>query len=299
MPGRFHGFLVIDKPAGWTSHDVVARIRRILNEKRVGHAGTLDPAATGVLPVAVGQATKSIEWLENSTKAYCAEIAFGVATDSADIDGLVVETGDPSAITSESIAEALRGFEGPIEQVPPLHSAIKIDGVRLYQHARRGIAFDVPARPVTIHSIALVGWHAPVATVGIECSKGTYIRSIARDLGAALDVPAHLANLVRTRSGPFHLDEAWTLTELAELDLEMEWPSVAIHPDVAAIDLDALILDDDALTDWRHGRSVRVAASNVPRDLRVYSREGNWAGLGRVASGEFNVQPVRVIADAA
>lgn len=299
MPGRLHGFLVIDKPAGWTSHDVVARVRRLLNEKRVGHAGTLDPAATGVLPVAVGQATKSIEWLEQASKAYCAEIAFGVATDSADIDGVVTETGDPGELSAEQIVTALRQFEGPVEQIPPMHSAIKIGGVRLYQHARRGHVVDVPARSVTIHSIKLLAWEAPVATVAIECSKGTYIRSIARDLGEALGVPAHLANLVRIRSGPFHLDEAWTLTELAELDLEAEWPSIAIHPDVAALDLDALVLDDEEYESWRHGRTVRTAAEAESRDLRVYSADGAWIGMGRAEAGETEIRPVRVIADAA
>jgi tRNA pseudouridine55 synthase len=299
MPGKFHGFLVIDKPAGWTSHDVVARVRRLLNEKRVGHAGTLDPAATGVLPVAVGQATKSIEWLEQASKAYCAEIAFGVATDSADVDGVVIETGEPSGLAADRVAKALQRFEGPIEQIPPMHSAIKIDGVRLYQHARRGRVVDVPARAVTVHLIELIAWEAPVATVAIECSKGTYIRSIARDLGDALGVPAHLANLVRVRSGPFNLDEAWTLAELAELDLDAEWPSIAIHPDAAALDLDALVLDDEEYESWRHGRTVRTAAEAESRDLRVYSAAGAWIGIGRAEAGGTAIRPLRVIADAA
>src|SRR6476660_8065392 len=125
MPGRFHGFLVIDKPAGWTSHDVVARVRRLLNEKRVGHAGTLDPAATGVLPVAVGHATKSIEWLEHAKKSYLAEITFGVATDSCDADGVVIGVGDAGAVTRDALEAALPPFRGAISQTPPIFSAIK------------------------------------------------------------------------------------------------------------------------------------------------------------------------------
>lgn len=299
MPGRFHGFLIIDKPAGWTSHDVVARVRRLLNEKRVGHAGTLDPAATGVLPVAVGQATKSIEWLEHARKSYLAEIEFGVATDSGDVDGLVIAHGDPGELNAPIVEAALQRFEGAIEQIPPLHSAIKIGGKKLYEHARRGIVIDVPARSVTVHRIVLLSWNAPVAMVFIECSKGTYIRSIARDLGEALGVPAYLSNLVRLASGPFDLSESWSLMEIAELDLIAEWASIAVHPDAAAHDLAAIIASDIEHGDWRQGRTISVDGFVPAGDVRVYAPSGDWIGMGRIEAGESVVRPVRVIADAA
>ena len=299
MPGRFHGFLVIDKPAGWTSHDVVARVRRLLNEKRVGHAGTLDPAATGVLPVAVGHATKSIEWLEHANKSYLAEITFGVATDSCDVDGVVIAVGDAGAITSEAIEAALPQFRGPIEQTPPIYSAIKIGGKKLYELARKGETIEIPSRTVTIHQIELIEWTAPVATVFVECSKGTYIRSIARDLGETLGSPAHLSNLVRLTSGPFAIDEAWTLGDLAEADLEAEWESIAIHPDAAAVQLDAVVMDDDRYEDWRHGRAIPAPSCDEAADVRVYSREGLWVGIARIDAGASLARPLRVITDAA
>lgn len=299
MPGRFHGFLIIDKPAGWTSHDVVARVRRLLNEKRVGHAGTLDPAATGVLPVAVGLATKSIEWLEHSGKCYLADIQFGAGTDSGDVDGVVIATGDPDQLARDQITAGLRQFEGPLNQIPPMHSAIKIDGAKLYEYARKGVAIEVPARPVTIHAIGLIAWEAPVATVLIDCSKGTYIRAIARDLGGLLGVPAHLSNLVRLASGPFSLDEAWTLSELAEIDLDIEWESVAIHPDIAVEQLDAVVTDDAGFEEWRHGRPAPAGSSGEAADVRIYSGEGSWMGIGRIDPGQTVARPLRVIADAA
>jgi len=299
MPGRFHGFLVIDKPAGWTSHDVVARVRKLLNEKRVGHAGTLDPAATGVLPVAVGQATKSIEWLEHAKKSYLAEITFGVATDSCDADGVVIELGNPATLDRSLVEAALKRFRGPILQIPPMFSAIKIGGQKLYQLARKGVTIEVEPRPVVLHQIQLVGWAAPVATILVECSKGTYVRSIARDLGEAVGVPAHLSNLVRLTSGPFALDEAWTLTELADADFNLEWESIAIHPDVAASHLDVLVMDDAGYEAWRHGRTLAVEPAEHAADVRVYSREGLWAGIGRIDAGTAIAQPVRVIKDAA
>jgi tRNA pseudouridine55 synthase len=299
MPGRFHGFLVIDKPAGWTSHDVVARVRRLLNEKRVGHAGTLDPAATGVLPVAVGHATKSIEWLEHAQKSYLAEITFGVATDSCDADGVVIGVGDAGAVTRDALEAALPPFRGAISQTPPIFSAIKIGGKKLYELARKGETIEIPSRSITIHQLELVDWRSPVATVFVECSKGTYIRSIARDLGEALDVPAHLSNLVRLASGPFAIDEAWTLGDLAEADLEAEWESIAIHPDAAAAHLDAMVMDDDGYEEWRHGRTIPASSSNQEADVRVYSREGLWVGIARIDAGASRARPLRVITDAA
>ena len=299
MPGRFHGFLIVDKPAGWTSHDVVARVRRLLNEKRVGHTGTLDPAATGVLAVAVGDATKSIEWLNHADKSYLAEFTFGVATDSCDIDGVVTDSGDAGTLSHEAIDLALRQFRGAIEQIPPMHSAIKINGKKLYEIARQGRTVDVTPRRVTIHQIELLTWTSPVAEVLIESSKGTYIRSIARDIGRTLGVPSHLSNLIRLTSGPFCIDDAWTVTDLAAADFDREWESIAIHPDAAASHLDAIVMDDDGFEDWRHGRAVSAGDASYAADVRVYSREGLWAGIGRIDDDAKIARPIRVMTEAA
>src|SRR5829696_3031772 len=232
-PGRLHGFLVIDKPAGWTSHDVVGRVRRLTGERKVGHAGTLDPAATGVLPVGLGLATRSLEFLAGSSKTYLAEITFGVRTDSYDIDGIVQSVGTTEGIDETLLRRSLSNFCGIQQQTPPMHSAIQIDGRRLYELAREGSVIERSPRAIEIHEIDLIEWNPPVATVCIDCSKGTYIRSIAHDLGEIFDCGAYLSNLVRLRAGPFTIAEAWTLQELAELELVNDWGSVAVHPDAA------------------------------------------------------------------
>ena len=162
-PNRLHGYLVIDKPAGWTSHDVVGRVRRLTGERKVGHAGTLDPAATGVLPVAVGTATRSLEFLSESSKTYLAEITFGVSTDSYDADGVVLSVAPIGDLTRDRVETALRSLEGPQHQVPPMHSAIKIGGKRLYELARRGEEIEREPRDIVLHEILLVDWTSPVA----------------------------------------------------------------------------------------------------------------------------------------
>ncbi|HYH12107.1 MAG TPA: tRNA pseudouridine(55) synthase TruB, partial [Thermomicrobiales bacterium] len=202
-PPRRSGFLNIDKPPGWTSHDVVARVRRVVGERQVGHAGTLDPAASGVLPVAIGHATKVLPFIEDASKTYVAVVRFGVATDSGDRDGRLRSSNGHGQLELKEIEQALDAFRGEIVQVPPMHSAIKVEGKKLYDLARKGVVVDVPRREVTIHAIEVVGWAPPDATIRVECSAGTYIRSLARDLGETVHTCAMLANLIRTRSGKF------------------------------------------------------------------------------------------------
>ena len=217
QPARLHGLLIIDKPAGWTSHDVVGKLRRLTGERQIGHAGTLDPMATGVLPVAVGDATRAIEFLAGASKRYEAEIVFGVETDAHDADGRVTRVASASTLDERQVRVALTQFTGLFAQIPPMHAAIKVDGVKLYDLARQGISIEREARPVVVHEIDLVAWDAPVATIHVHCSKGFYVRSLARDLGETLGVGAHLGNLVRLSTGPFTLCESWTMGELGEL----------------------------------------------------------------------------------
>ena len=205
-----HGIAVVDKPSGVTSHDVVAMLRKRFDERQVGHGGTLDPSATGVLVVAVGKATKLLRFVEKTSKAYVGEIVFGVETDSLDADGAVTATYDMDEV-SVADAQALvdQHLVGAIEQIPPMVSAIKIDGKRLHELAREGIEVDRPPRPVTIHSFTLMPTAEPnVLLAAIECSSGTYVRTLAADLGHLLGGGAHLRNLRRTAVGRFTLGES-------------------------------------------------------------------------------------------
>jgi tRNA pseudouridine55 synthase len=291
-----HGYLVIDKPAGWTSFDVVARARRLLGEKRIGHAGTLDPAATGVLPLAVGMATKTLEFLNDASKSYLAEVTFGVETDSFDIDGRVTRIAGAEGLTREAVETALQRFLGPGEQVPPMHSAIKIGGQKLYELARRGEEIARPPRPVAFHLLELLDWEPPTATILVDCSKGTYIRSLARDLGEAAGAGAHLSNLVRLRSGPFDLCDAITMGELEQLDLPWAWPAIAIHPDVPTQEWPALILDDEGARRWRQGGTIRAEGA-AEGSIRAYDAMGDWLGTGIADPAGAGWRPRKVVAE--
>lgn len=295
--GRLHGYLVVDKPACWTSHDVVNRVRRLTGERKVGHAGTLDPAATGVLPVAVGVATRSLEYLAESSKTYLAEITLGVATDSYDADGIVVDNSSVPPLHTDAIAEVLASFLGVQRQVPPMHSAIRVGGKRLYELARRGESIDRDARVVQFHELRLVSWNSPVLTCCVDCSKGTYIRTLAHDIGLRIGCGAHLSNLVRLRTGSFSLTDAWTLGELESIDLISEWETVALHPDAGCDSLDAIVIDLTDAVAWRQGKQL-PAAVDTEAFVRVYDAEGEWLGIAR-GSGDGHWQPSKVVGSAA
>ena len=213
------GVLVCDKPAQMTSHDVVARVRRLAGQRRVGHGGTLDPPATGVLVLALGRATRLLPFLPTEPKRYRATIAFGAETDTLDATGTVTATADAGGVDEAAVAAVLAGFVGPQEQVPPMVSAIKVAGERLYAKARRGEEVERAPRPIVVHALELLDLtpgERPLATVEVVCSGGTYVRSLAADLGRALGTLAHLASLRRTAVGRFTEADAHTLEDLAE-----------------------------------------------------------------------------------
>ena len=210
------GLLVVDKPPGWTSHDVVARIRRLAGTRRVGHAGTLDPMATGVLIVGVGRATRLLGHLALADKDYDATIRMGVTTTTDDAEGEVVDERDASGVTDDRLAAAMSRLTGALEQVPSAVSAVKVDGERAYKRARRGEDVQLRARPVHVARFDLVTRRGPDVDVRVTCSTGTYVRALARDLGADLGVGAHLTALRRTRVGGFGLERARTLEQLAD-----------------------------------------------------------------------------------
>ncbi|GAC1319610.1 MAG: tRNA pseudouridine(55) synthase TruB [Chloroflexota bacterium] len=205
----------MDKPRDWTSHDVVARVRRLANLKRVGHAGTLDPMATGVLVVLLGRATRLADVVQTGQKRYRATVTLGIATDSDDAEGSEIARAPVPEITAARVEEALVQFRGDILQKPPAYAAIKVGGQRAYARARRGEAVDLAPRTVSIGDLTLVACDASTVTIDITCSKGTYIRALGRDLAQGLGTVGHLTELRRTAVGPFTIDEAWTLEALA------------------------------------------------------------------------------------
>jgi len=214
------GFLVIDKPAGLTSHDVVQRVRRWAKQRRVGHLGTLDPLATGVLPIALGEATKLSQLLTHGEKSYRGKVRFGIETTTYDREGEVVRECDGPWPERDALEAALAAFRGDIEQIPPPYSAVKTGGQAAYRRARRGEEVVLEPRKVTIRRLELVEYEPPFALLEVDCSSGTYLRSIAHDLGRALGVGGHLWELCRTKSGPFTLAQAVKLDDLEVLGQE-------------------------------------------------------------------------------
>ncbi len=250
------GILNIDKPAGWTSHDVVGKVRRILGQKSVGHAGTLDPLATGVLLVCAGQATRVSEYLMAGRKVYRATVQLGLATDTCDIEGATLATAPVPELAHDDLTRALGAFVGELAQIPPAFSAIKQDGVPAYRRARRGETVTMEARPVTIHQIELLAWQSPRLTIDVTCDPGTYIRSLARDLGAALGCGGTLAGLRRLRSGQFGIEDAVGLEALAEASQAGQL-SRFLHPIRAALyDLTPVIVDTEAAARLAHGQPI-------------------------------------------
>lgn len=214
------GFLVVDKPAGITSHDVVSILRRTLHQKKIGHTGTLDPFATGVLPIALGEGTKAIPYLDESIKEYQAVMRIGISTDTLDLTGNVLNIRDWSNVTPEMILSVIPKFTGTILQIPPMFSALKRDGVPLYKLARKGETVERKKRSVTIHSLVIDRISLPEIAFTVRCSRGTYVRTLADDIGEALGVGAHLSALRRTASGAFSLTHSLSLDELSSASLD-------------------------------------------------------------------------------
>ncbi|MGB3494445.1 MAG: tRNA pseudouridine(55) synthase TruB [Elainellaceae cyanobacterium] len=261
------GFLNFNKPYGWTSHDCVAFVRRQARLKRVGHAGTLDPAATGVLPMALGRATRLLQYLQ-SDKTYRATIRFGVRTATDDLDGEVIESHDASGLDFETVQSLLPKFKGTIQQVPPQYSAIQVGGKRLYDLARSGIEVDVPVRTVEVYRLEVLDWRSPPKTssgspsespeleIAIACSSGTYIRAIARDLGELAGVGATLSGLCRTESSGFALAESLTAEQVEQAVATETLP--LIEPAIALQHLPTIHLDAEISRRWRMGQRIAL-----------------------------------------
>ncbi len=277
------GVLNLDKPAGWTSHDVVARVRRLAGERRVGHAGTLDPMATGVLVVCLGAATRLVEYLADLDKDYRAVIRFGVDTDTWDAEGEMVFSADAGHLTLAAIEPALAAFRGVIEQVPPMYSALKRNGQPLYRLARQGVTIEREARTITISRLTVAAWQPPDLAVELTCSKGTYVRAIAHDLGVALGVGAHLAALSRTRIGTFTLDAALPAQVLVAGDGDALL--AAVQPPAAVVGhLPGATIGEEAAALLRQGRPVTLPEAPAGDWLAALDGRGELVAV--LAPGE-------------
>jgi tRNA pseudouridine55 synthase len=285
-----HGVLNINKPSGMTSHDVVQKVRRIAQEKRVGHTGTLDPLATGVLVLCVGKATRIAQYLEAGEKEYDAVMRLGVTTDTLDAEGRVLETKQYMPPPLQNIIDALARFRGEIMQQPPLFSAIKVGGIPSYKLARRGTAAVLAPRRVTIYRIDLAAYDDPFVRLRVRCSKGTYIRSLCADIGESLGMGAHLSNLVRTRSGRFSVENALSLERLAEQGVE----KALVPLDEALADFPAATVSERDAERVRHGNPVVLAvpAPGQGVRIRVHDPSGNLLAIARHEGGMLRPEVV-------
>lgn len=256
----FSGFVNLNKPKGWSSHDCVARLRRLLNTKKIGHSGTLDPLATGVLPIAVGRATRLIQYLP-SGKAYRATVRFGVTTSTDDLEGDVLTRNSAEHLRAHDVEALLPQFIGTLSQTPPMFSAVQVDGKRLYDLARKGKQIEVPSREVEIRSLSIAAWRegdAPEMVLDVECGPGTYIRSLARDIGAAVGTGATLAGLERTQSNGFEIGESLTLERIEQAIAAQESTFRLSSAAEAVQHLDAIALTSPLAKRWCMGQKLAL-----------------------------------------
>lgn len=280
------GVIIVDKPAGWTSHDVVNKMRGIAGTRRVGHLGTLDPLATGVLPVMIGQATRLARFWEDSEKAYEAVVRFGFATTTWDREGDPTEPAAEPHLSAEILESCLARMRGAIDQAPPPVSAKKINGVPAYKLVRKNIAFDLAPVRVEIRELILRGIEGDRIRLGVRCSPGTYVRSIAHQLGLVLHCGAHVDELVRTASGPFRLDNAFTLERLQELKDKGRLGEALQRPADLLPNLPSVYVDDLGVRQIREGRDFNVSAFRIhppSEHVKAIGPDGNLVAIGRAA----------------
>ncbi len=292
------GILILDKPPGISSMEAVRRIKRASGVRRVGHAGTLDPMATGVIPICLGRATRLMEYMLDSSKEYIGEVRLGISTDSYDAEGEITGRGDPSGVTREAIEDVLNSFLGRIEQVPPMFSALKRKGKRLYELARQGIEVEREPRAMTVHSIRIEDWNPPVATIHIECSRGFYMRSLAHDIGVRLGCGAHLKSLTRLRTGRFRIADAVSIEDARRSFDNGSWPELLVSLDGALGDLRAIIVGESEQANIQNGRPVPLSEDDGPlrpdEQFRAYGLEGDFLAIMRLDAPNKRWRPTKV-----
>jgi len=279
-----NGWVILDKPVGMTSTYAVARLKRIFNAKKAGHAGTLDPLASGILPVAFGEATKTVPFVQDGEKAYRFTVRWGAETNTDDSDGVIVNQSEQRP-TPEDIVRLLPKFTGVISQRPPAFSAIKIDGERAYDLARAGEQVEIAARPVTVHAFDLASVTPEEAVLEARCSKGTYVRALARDLGRELGCLGHVTALRRTRVGPFNEQDATPLSVLME---ELDAPRVLQCVEAGLTEMHRIAVDRDAAARLRRGQSILLRGQETPLHGPAYAACGGVViAVGAVEKGEL------------
>lgn len=280
MSDMLMGFLNINKPLHLTSHDVVNKIRKIFKgdtgSKKVGHAGTLDPLATGVLIICLGDATRLSDYVMHTSKKYRAQITLGKTTDTYDAEGEILTQVDASHISREDVQAILPQFTGDIQQIPPMYSAIKVDGQKLYDMAREGKSIELKARKIHISSLEIKLWSAPIFNLDVACSSGTYVRSLAYDIGQALGVGAYLSGLVRLASGSFDIEDAHNLDTLLNDD---HWLEHVISPYQALHDKPSIVLSPDDLDKIRRGQFIRLDTVPSADTLFAYTEKQDLAAI--------------------
>lgn len=300
MRQNIDGVINVNKPQGKTSFQVVSLVRKLSGAKKAGHSGTLDPDATGVLLILLGRATKLAGFLMDSPKTYQVKIAFGCATTTYDSSGTVTNGVDTSSLTLDHIKEHLKAFQGDIEQTPPMHSAIKHQGKPLYRLARAGV--EIPRKPRTVHiyRIEVLDWQNPLLTLEIECSKGTYIRSVAHDLGVATGYSAHQRELTRTRNGPFHIDDAVPMPKLEEAFKSGQWGNIVKPLDAAVSHLPSMVINpstEEAMTYGHPFPSTDQETRYTDNQYcRVYTQDNRFLGIARFNARQGLWHPERVFA---
>lgn len=296
------GVLIIKKEAGWTSHDVVAKVRHLLGGVKVGHAGTLDPAATGVLPVLIGRGTRIAEYLVEWDKEYRAVLRLGDTTDTQDATGTVLTSQATDQVTAEAIHEAVGRFRGPIEQMPPMYSAVKIAGVPLYKSARAGKTIARDARTVLIHTLEVLAIEGRDVTLRIVCSKGTYIRTLCADIGETLGVGGHMLSLERRRVGPLTIEQALTVDEVVTRQALGRLGEDLLSMDQALDQLAIAVVDEQTADRVRHGAPVPAAkilrwegARRSFAPVRIHDHEGRLVAIGKCPETSTDVLKVEKV----
>ena len=287
------GVLVVDKPQGLTSHDVVNVVRRLIRTRRVGHAGTLDPMATGVHVLLVGAATRLSRFAMDADKRYRGVVRMGETTTTYDAEGETV-AGAPVDVDRATIEAVLPSFTGEILQTPPMYAAIKVEGRKLYELAREGKEVRREPRSVTIHSLQILAWDPPDLTLDVVCSSGTYIRSLAHDIGATLGCGAHLHALTRLRSGPFTVDSAYSLRELETLQLAGALPRALLPPQAALASMPAVVLSGEQVQAVRYGQTIDVALEGQPEPVQARDTDGELVAV-LIGVGESGYRPIMVL----
>lgn len=279
-----NGIILIDKPQEWTSHDVVGKLRGVLHERRIGHSGTLDPLATGLLVIFVGRATRAVEFAEADTKEYIAGLRLGISTDTQDITGRVISSG--GAVPDEfQLRKALEKFKGELEQIPPMYSAIKVGGKKLYELARKGESIERRSRHITVFDLDIAGRADDDYVLRVSCSKGTYVRTLCNDIGQALGCGGCMSSLRRTKAGVFSVEDAHTIAEVQEAVDRGEAESLIIPLDTLFSEFNKLTVPAVAEKKLRNGSIVNISAPDGK--YRVYSESNEFLLLGEVQSGRL------------